>query len=94
MDVREAVAVAKSYLTNLYTGEDIADLGLEEVEFDELSDQWSITLGFARPWERTALRRALSAGDRIGARAYKVLRIDDETAEVKSLKDRILTGPP
>ena len=94
MDVREAVAVAKGYLTNLYTGEDIADLGLEEVEFDELSDQWSITLGFARPWERPSQRRALSAGDRIGARAYKVLRIDDETAEVKSLKDRILTGPP
>ena len=94
MDVKEAVAVAKDYLTNLYTGEDITNLGLEEVEFDELADQWCITLGFARPWERTALRRALSAGDRIVARAYKVLRIDDDTGEVQSLKDRILTGKP
>ena len=94
MDVKEAVAVAKGYLTNLYSGEDISDVGLEEVEFDELSDQWSVTIGFARPWERTALRRALSAGDRVGARAYKVLLIDDETGEVQSLKDRILTGAP
>ena len=94
MDVKDAVAAAKSYLTNLYAGEDITDVGLEEVEFDESSDQWSVTLGFARPWDRSALNRALSPTGRAAARAYKVLRIDDETGEVKSLKDRILTAAP
>ena len=35
MDVKEAVAVAKGYLTQLYVGEGITDVGLEEVEFVE-----------------------------------------------------------
>ena len=55
MDVREAVAVAKGYLTNLYTDEAIEHLGLEEVEFDECSDTWRVTLGFSRPWDRAPL---------------------------------------
>ena len=55
MDVREAVAVAKGYLTNLYTDEAIEHLGIEEVEFDEYSDTWRVTLGFSRPWDRASL---------------------------------------
>ena len=91
MDVKEAVAVAKGYLTQLYLGEDITHVGLEEVEFDEVSDQWSVTIGFARPWDqRSPLAHALSPAGRAAARSYKVLRIDDGTREVKSLKDRIL----
>ena len=92
MDVKEAVAVAKSYLTQLYLGEDITHVGLEEVEFDDVSDQWSVTIGFARPWDtRSLLTNALvSPANRAAARSYKVLRIDDGTGEVKSLKDRIL----
>ena len=27
-------------------------VGLEEVEFDDESDQWLITIGFSRPWDR------------------------------------------
>ena len=92
MDVKEAVAVAKTYLTQLYLGEEISDVGLEEVEFDETDDQWSVTIGFARPWDRQSpLAQALSPAGRAAARSYKVLRIDDGTGEVKSLKDRILT---
>lgn len=94
MDVKEAVSVAKSYLTQIYLGEEILDVGLEEVEFDELSDQWSVTIGFARPWDRSVspLGFPLSPANRAAARSYKVLRIDDQTSEVKSLKDRILTA--
>ena len=91
MDVKEAVAVAKGYLTQLYVGEGITDVGLEEVEFVGMSDQWSVTIGFARPWDqRSPLANALSPVGRAAARSYKVLRIDDGTGEVKSLKDRIL----
>ena len=91
MNVKEAVSIAKSYLAQLYLGEEITDVGLEEVEFDEVSDQWSVTIGFARPWDtRTLLTAALSPASRAAARSYKVLRIDDSSGEVKSLKDRIL----
>ncbi len=91
MDVKEAVAVAKGYVTQLYVGEEITDVGLEEVEFDQLSNQWSVTIGFFRPWNRT-LPEALALARRASARSYKVLRIDDNSGEVKSLKDRILTA--
>ena len=95
MDVKEAVAVAKGYLTDIYTGESIVNLGLEEVEFDERSDTWCITLGFSRPWDHPMPRRnrtlALALGEPTEPelkRSYKVLRVDDDSGEVKSLKDR------
>ena len=96
MDVKEAVAVAKGYLTDVYTDERIVNLGLEEVEFDDRSDTWCITLGFSRPWDRPAPPRQRPLAVAIGEpaprpelrRCYKVLRVSDETGEVKSLKDR------
>ena len=89
MNVKEAVAVAKGYLTQLYVGEEITDVGLEEVDFDDSSDYWNVTIGFARPWNRLAPpAHPLSPASRAAARSYKVVRIDDDTGEVKSLKDR------
>ena len=91
MDVKEAVTVAKGYVVDLYLGEEIANVGLEEVEFDRVSNEWCVTIGFIRPWNRT-LPNALALASRASARSYKVLRIDDDSGEVKSLKDRILTA--
>ena len=50
MDVKEAVRAAKEYVVDLFDGEEIDYVGLEEVEFDHESDQWKITIGFSRPW--------------------------------------------
>lgn len=91
MDVKEAVAIAKSYLAELYSSEEITDVGLEEVEFDLDTDCWNVTLGFARPWERNAIR-ALTRNPRDPnkGRSYKVIRIDDASGRVESLKDRLM----
>ena len=102
MDVREAVAVAKGYLTNLYTDEAIEHLGLEEVEFDECSDTWRVTLGFSRPWDRAPLPErhplapalAHSMAPSPLRRAYKEIRISDEDGRVESLKDRFADRCP
>ena len=91
MDVREAVEVAKDYVTGVYAGEDIANLGLEEVEFDDRSGTWSVTLGFSRPWDHRSGILQLTE-QKASARSYKVVRIADGTGEVKSLKDRILVA--
>ena len=96
MDVKEAVLVAKSYLAEIYTNEGIVNLGLEEVEFDDRSDTWCITLGFSRPWDHPPSPRlnplAVALGDRIPQpelrRSYKVLRIKDGDGRVESLKNR------
>lgn len=91
MDVREAVAAAKKYVQEIFSEENISNLGLEEVEFDEPARIWSVTLGFSRPWDTAenpfvALGRSLQR-----PRAYRIVRISDETGKVLSLKSRKTT---
>ena len=52
MDVKQAVKTAKDYVVSLYDEENVMDIGLEEVEFDICSDQWHVTIGFSRPWDK------------------------------------------
>ena len=87
MDAREAVHKAKKYLSDIYSDEELFNVGLEEVDFDGMT--WRITLGFSRSWDRNSSPIPALGGSRL-ARSYKVLRIDGETGEVRSLKDRIL----
>ena len=65
MDVKEAVATAKSYVADLFAEENFSDLGLEEVSLDEQADQWVVTLGFARPWERAATKASRCCAARL-----------------------------
>ena len=92
MEVKEAVSTAKAYVTELFADEEITNLGLEEVKFDVCTDDWKITIGFSRPWDR---KNTLTAGLGSGrpGRSYKVLLIDDKTGRVDSLWDRFLYGP-
>ena len=48
MDVKQAVAVAKSHVADLFSDEGITALGLEAVEFDDTNNAWKITIGFSR----------------------------------------------
>ena len=56
MDVKEAVRTAKNYVAELFTDETIGDVGLEEVVFNDTSNNWEITIGFSQtvaerlPW--------------------------------------------
>ena len=88
MDVKTASLSAKKYLVDLFEDEGISNVGLEEVEFDELSNSWRITIGFSRPWDTKNVLTA-TLGERNPARSYKVVRIDD-LGRVKSLTDRVL----
>lgn len=82
MEVKEAVSRAKSYVMALFAEEGIGDLGLEEVEFDELEGAWEVTLGFTRAWDRNAIIRP---------RAFKVVRVADD-GKVLSVKHRLTAG--
>ena len=88
MDVKEASRRAKKYVIDVYRDENIANVGLEEAEFDELSDDWKITIGFSRPWN-TKNPVTTVLGRSRPERSYKVVRIDDD-GHVKSLTDRFL----
>ena len=84
MDVKEAVATAKSYIQNLFGEEGIAELGLEEVEFEDIGD-WLVTIGFTRSWDRPS---GVLQGLTSTRRSYKVVRIQDSTGKILSVKNR------
>ena len=92
MDVKEAAKLAKEYVTDLFAEEGIGNVGLEEIE-DEARDQMAVSgqsrSGFSRPWDQGGLA-AVTLGQRGLRRSYKVLRIDDHSGAVESVKDRIL----
>ena len=91
MDVKQAVQTAKEHVAHLFADEHIMNVGLEEVEFDEVDKLWAITIGFSRSWGRPAVEvmRALG-GD--SARTYKTVRIQDESGRVESVRHRDVTG--
>lgn len=102
MDVKEAVQTAKKYVAELFTDEKITNVGLEEVEFNDTSNKWEITIGFSRPWDyekfRNPIAEALATSlaersiNRPEVRSYKLVYINDDSGKVLSLKDRVLTA--
>lgn len=91
MDAKEAVSIAKTYVVELFANEGVSDLGLEEVEFDDGAGVWKVTVGFSRPWDRISASSAIALMAQGGAsisRSYKVVRIDDPTGRVVSVKAR------
>jgi hypothetical protein len=54
--IKEAVALAKAHIVDLFSDENISQIGLEEVEFDSEAREWKVTIGFARPEVRTGWR--------------------------------------
>ena len=83
MDVKQAVAVAKDHIEDWFRDEEISNLGLEEVEWDD-QGIWRITIGFSRPWDRSV--DSVLRG--VNTRTYKLMLISDETGRVLSMKDR------
>ena len=90
MDVKEAVQTAKKYVAELFVDEMIENIGLEEVEFNNTSNNWEVTIGFSRSWQANILAAALS--NKHPGRSYKLVCINDDSGKVLSLKDRVLTA--
>ena len=89
MDVKEAVQIAKEYLTELYESEQITNVGLEEIVFDDTSNSWKVTIGFSRPWDHKN-NLVGTLGDGLPERSYKVVSINGDSGKVESLVDRVL----
>ena len=92
MEVKDAVRLAKEYVADLFEDEQIENVGLEEVVFDDESDSWGVTIGFSRPWDQKG-PLATALAERNPARSYKMVRIGDVSEEVESVIDRFLEAP-
>ena len=88
MDVREAVALARRYLQEVFAEEKIVNLGLEEVEYDDAQHLWSITLGFSRPWDDYTKARVAAMLATPMKREYKIVKIDDKDKKALAIKNR------
>ena len=87
MEVRAAVSRARDELQHIFADEKMENLGLEEVEYDNSSKTWAVTLGFSRRWS-TPEGVLAALGPRLGEREYKVVRISDTTGQLVSIKNR------
>ena len=96
MDVKEAVRTAKEYIADIYAGENVQHVGLEEVVFDETENAWKVTIGFFRPWDGTQqslvekIERLSKTSPYPGwkQRSFKVVHIDNRTGEAFSMTHR------
>jgi hypothetical protein len=87
VNVKDAVKKAVAYVADVFAAEGVTNIGLEEVMFDEASQEWVVTVGFSRPWDYPKGVLVTMANQQ-PARALKVLRIRDQDGEVLSIKNR------
>lgn len=92
MDVKEAVQAARTHVSEIFAGEMLTDVGLEEVTFDHEEDGgvWAITIGFSRPWDDPN-RHGPQLGEAVPPRrTYMTVRIHDATGKALELTRRAL----
>lgn len=95
MDVKQVIAVAKDYVSDIFAEESISNLGLEEIEYEPGSNEWKVTIGFSRPWNspRTRARQVLESlqGGRDvmpQKRVHKIVTLSGLDGSIVSLKNR------
>ena len=85
MEVKEAVHTALRHAAVIFEDQQISDLCLEEVQYDDVADEWSITVGFTRPLARTGALAAVLPP--FGPRVYKVVRVTQD-GSLRSVMNR------
>lgn len=84
--VKDAVTSAMDFVRDMYEGERLRDLLLEEVEMAQNDDQWLVTIGFSLPKEEPS--SILIPATKKLDRQYKVIAVDAVSGQPKSMKIR------
>ncbi|MER2519412.1 MAG: hypothetical protein ABTQ34_01850 [Bdellovibrionales bacterium] len=98
MDVQSVVSLAKKHIGMLFADENVTNLGLEEVTFNEQDKVWMVTLGFSRPWDKPVdvteanplgiIAQMQQGSQRYNRRDYKTIRVQDEDGKILSVTSR------
>ena len=91
MDAKEAIRETKRLVRELYADEDIAEIRLEELESEDLSDSWLVTLGLLRPARGPDDRHSFLRPEPLLKRTYKIVKIPNDHLAKKSMKIREMT---
>ena len=85
MEVKQAIATARTYFTEVFADEDKQRPTLEEVWFDETRSTWHITFGLQRSQGRTLFD---PLGHLTSNTIYKVVEVADKDGKIVSIKVR------
>jgi len=89
MNVKDAVKKAIEYVAEIFQAEKPENIGLEEVFLNEDEEAWEVTVGFSRPWDYPKQTGVIATLQALSPkRQYKVVKINNETEKVKSIKIR------
>lgn len=89
MDVKEAVAKARTFAQDAFGADDLGLIRLEEIDHDDVARDWLITLGLYRPAVASRGQQIASLmGNAELKRSYRVFRVSEATGDVKSVKIR------
>ncbi len=83
VEVKEAVRIAMEAMSELYSGDQIPHLTLEEVELGKDGVTWIVVVSFSRAFAKSTIE-AMTGQQ--GTTTYKKLEIDAETGVVRSMK--------
>ena len=96
MTPTEAIKRAKELVAELFAEDHVSQIGLEEIEFDEASKAWDVTIGFYRPsvppqtpaGVSAIIAAGLGGGMRDHERIYKIVSIRDDDGELIAIRNR------
>ncbi len=86
--VKEAVAEARNAAKDFFDNNPLVDLQLEEVEYDETTNTWMITLGFNVEDMSPVHGIGAAFSNQKYIRKYKLFKVNGETGKVMSMKIR------
>ena len=93
MSVKDVVRIAKDYVTDLLSEEEIRDVATEEVKFQHGAKTWLVTIGFCQPWQQGGTVQYPFDQDKNLVRSYKAVRVNDRNGGVKEIIDRLMMEP-
>jgi hypothetical protein len=85
LSIKDAIARAKEHATEVFAGENISDLQLEEIELSgSAQPQWLVTLSFLRVQAKEGSGGALASVllTMRSSRIFKVVHLNAETGEL------------
>lgn len=86
IDMKTAILLAKRHLQELTEGEGIQNVGLEEIGYDDKTENWEVLLGYNRPLDTYKEIASGTTANAFGAvptvtrthRTFKYIKLDKD----------------
>ncbi len=98
LELKDAIKKSFQYLDEMYEGEELPNKLLEEIEYDDSSDEWKVVIGFDSKRITTTTEGAGGYSSLLGStstvkkneRNYKQIRFKGEDGSFVKMIDQML----